>query len=183
MASYYTYLVSSLPYLQFGMKAPIEYERFLDACRDSIPESETAILENCPDIFNKTGEIEQSGKNIVKEWYSFEYMLRNDLVAMRAKRLHKNPTPYFRGFSEGASLEHRLTEILRQPHLLDVEKQLDMLRWQKLDELLLGHYFDFETIFIYAQKLLILKRWDAIRTENHRALFDGALKAIESSNA
>jgi hypothetical protein len=183
MASYYIYLVSSLPYLQFGLPAPMEYSRFLGACRDFIPESETAILEKCPDIFNETGGFGQVKKNIVKEWYGFEYMLRNDLVAMRAKRLHKNPTPYFRGFPEGASLEHRLTEILRQPHLLDVEKQLDMLRWQKLDELLFGHYFDFEFLFIYAQKLLILKRWDAIKTASGRVLFDGALKAIEPLNA
>ncbi len=179
MPNYHPYLISSLPFLQFGMKAPMEFKRFLQLARDFIPNEELAILENCADIFDEHDKAKNESKGIVKTWRDFEFTLRNELVKVRAKKVHKDAARYLRNYLEAEpSFAHKINEITRQPQLLEVERLLDMLRWNKMDELCLGHYFDIEILFIYAQKLLILKRWDNIRGAEKQKLLNSVLEAV-----
>jgi len=180
MPNYHQYLISSLPYLSFGMKAPMEFGRFLELCRDLIPQAEVTVLENCADIFKEPGKAKIKAKGIVKMWHDFEFGLRNELVKIRAKRLHKDAAVYLRNYSEADLVfTHKLSEITRQPQPLEVERMLDMLRWNKLDELCFGHYFDMEVLFVYAQKLLILSRWDKIWGADKGKLLNRTLESIE----
>lgn len=180
MPSYHIYLVSSLPFLQFGTKAPIGFTRFLEVCADLIPKEESAILENCTGIIEVQQKIKVKAKSIIKTWYDFEFMLRDELVKIRAKRLYKDPAHYLRSYLDTEpTLTHRINEIMRQPSPLEVERLLDILRWNKLDGLCLGHYFDIEFLFIYAQKLLILERWDKIRGADKQSLLSNVLETVE----
>jgi len=213
MPNYHPYIISSLPYLHFGTKAPMEFNRFLELVRDFIPQKDLAVLENCADIFNPLARIPQAtpvdelqsgtsphgdeqkmtpelcpwgsrepykAKGIVKVWHDFEFGLRNELVKIRAKRRHKNAAAYLRNYLEvEPSFAHKLSEIVRQPQPLEVERALDTLRWNKLDELCFGHYFDIEFLFIYAQKLLILKRWDIIHSAERQQLLDRVITVVE----
>lgn len=52
----------------------------------------------------------------------------------------------------------------RNPSILEAERMLDGERWCMLDELSLGHYFDIDFLIVYALKILILERWERIRT-------------------
>ncbi|MCK9574272.1 MAG: DUF2764 domain-containing protein [Candidatus Omnitrophica bacterium] len=177
MPNYHPYFISSLPFLQFGMKAPLEFKRFLELASDSIPKSELTILENCADIIEEPQKYKYNKKNIVKIWRDFEFMLRNELVKVRAKRLHKDAVSFLRsGLDAGPLFAHAIGEIARQPHPLEAERLLDMLRWNKLDELCFGHYFDIEFLFVYAQKLLILERWDNIRSAQKQKLLNSVLE-------
>jgi hypothetical protein len=161
------------------MKAPIGFKRFLELCSDSIPKDELAILENSPDIIKEQQKFYVKPKPIVKAWRDFEFMLRNELVKIRAKRLHKDATSYLRAPLDAEfSSAHTIGEIARQPHPLETERRLDALRWNKLDELCFGHYFDLEFLFVYAQKLLILERWDRIRSADKQKLLNGVLEAV-----
>jgi hypothetical protein len=180
MPNYHPYLISSLPYLQFGTKAPMEFNRFLQLARDFIPQKESAVLENCADIFKGPYNDKNKASSIVRAWHDFEFGLRNELVKIRAKRLHKNAEPFLRNYLEvDPSFAHKLSEITRQPQPLEVERLLDVLRWNKLDELCFGHYFDIEFLFVYAQKLLILSRWDTIRGADKPQLLNGVIAAVE----
>lgn len=180
MPNYHPYLISSLPFLSFGMKAPMGFKQFLELARDFIPNEEFTILENCADILNEPFNVQSKSKGILKEWVDFEFMLRNELVKIRAKKLHKDAAIYLRNYLETEpSFAHKINEITRQPQPLEAERLLDALRWNKLDELCFGHYFDIEFLFVYAQKLLILKRWDNIRSAQKQELLNGVLKAVE----
>jgi len=180
MPNYHQYLIASLPYLQFGAKPPINFNRFLELCRDFIPQKELTVLENCADIFKEPGKAKIKTEGIIKTWRDFEFGLRNELVKIRAKRLRKDAAPFLRSYLETEpSFAHKLSEITRQPQPLEFERLLDLLRWNKLDELCFGHYFDMEFLFVYAQKLLILSRWDVIRSANKQQLLNNVITAVE----
>lgn len=180
MPNYHTYIISSLPFLQFGHKAPMAFERFLEICKDLVSHDEFLILKDSKNITD--GKIKDRVKagSIMQVWHDFEFLLRNQLVNIRAKRLHKNADKYLRGrFDTDPSFTHKVGEIARQPQPLEVERSLDAMRWNKLEELCFGHYFDKEFLFIYGQKLLILNRWDKIHSANKQKLFDGLMEKVE----
>jgi hypothetical protein len=60
--------------------------------------------------------------------------------------------------------------------VLDAEKILDETRWKVLDELATGHYFDLDLLITYAYKLLILQRWESIRSADGMILLEQALQ-------
>jgi hypothetical protein len=60
--------------------------------------------------------------------------------------------------------------------VLDAEKILDETRWKVLDELATGHYFDLDLLITYAYKLLILQRWESIRSADGTILLEQALE-------
>jgi len=39
---------------------------------------------------------------------------------------------------------------------------LDRIRWEKIEELKTGHYFDIEYLTAYCLQLQILERWDRV---------------------
>ncbi|MDD4954577.1 MAG: DUF2764 family protein [Candidatus Omnitrophica bacterium] len=176
MPNYHQYLIASLPYLNFGAPAPMGFARFLELAQDFIPQREFAVLKNCADILKEPCK----ASGIANTWRDFESSLRNELVKIRAKRLHKDAEKYLRNYSEAElSFIHKLNEITRSPHSLDAERALDLLRWNKLDELCFGHYFDIELLFIYAQKLLILIRWDKAHAAQKEKVLNNIVNSIE----
>ncbi len=175
MASFYTYVVSSLPALLFGMKPPLGFARFLALCKDLIPDEDLALLASlaagggvsCKDAGNLT----------LRRWRSFDTMLRNELVQIRASRKKADPAKYLRsdGCPESSYATHLAINAYRKPSVLEAERSLDADRWAELDELSAGHYFDLDTLIIYALKLLMLERWDKVNTADGRHLLEGAL--------
>jgi hypothetical protein len=59
--------------------------------------------------------------------------------------------------------------------VLDAEKTLDEARWKALEELATGHYFDLDLLITYAYKLLILQRWENIRSADGTILLEQSL--------
>lgn len=60
---------------------------------------------------------------------------------------------------------------------LQEELQLMRLRWDKLEELCVGHYADLDALAAYKLKLMILLRWWSFETERGFELFRQLTKA------
>jgi hypothetical protein len=105
-------------------------------------------------------------------WVAFETGLRNELVKIRAGRNKIDGQKYLRpGGSDDAGLYHAAMNSHRIPSLIESEKFLDRERWNRLEELSLGHYFDCDALIVYALKLRILLRWEIIdRADKQEAL-------------
>ena len=101
----------------------------------------------------------------LKKWNAFDKALRNELVKIRAAHKKLDPLKYMR-YEGGAdpSITHIAAHAFRTPSLLEGEKILDQARWNFLDELAIGHYFDIDFLTVYANKLLIMERWEKINT-------------------
>lgn len=173
MPVFYTYLISSLPMLHFGMKPPFACERFIEYCARFIPESDVATLKKA----SITGEyLGQGAHPTLKKWQDFDTLLRNELVKVRASYLHQDPDKYLRQDKYAPTyIMHIVLNAHRIPSILDAEKALDEERWRFLDELAFGHYFDLEILLIYYLKLLILQRWERVYTADKTKILEEAL--------
>jgi len=175
MPSYYEYIISSLPALSFGAKPPMSLERLLFMCKDMISESDTRALEAVKEgaLYSEAA----SRIGALKKWASFDIMLKNEIVALRAARKKTDPSRFMHqnGHPESYSAAHIAINAYRAASPLETEKILDAERWKKLEDLSFGHYFDADALAIYALKLAILEKWEKIKTADKGALLDKAL--------
>jgi len=153
--------------LHFGMKAPLSFEKFLQACKDLIPDDELGLL-----LTVSLGDYSASEQPTLRRWRAFDIELRNELAKIRASRKHIDAHKYLRedGCAE-PSIAHAAMAAHRMPSIIEAERLLDQYRWQALDDMAFGHYFDIDALIVYAYKLRVLERWDAIRaTDKRKAL-------------
>jgi hypothetical protein len=171
----YIYLISSLPMLQFGMKPPFSFEMFLGLCEGKITDKDFFILQEVS--LSAEGRYEGSALATLEQWRRFDTALRNELVRIRAGRLQREGERYLRrdGYTE-PWIARIAMAAHRNPSILQAERLLDEARWRMLDELCLGHYFDIDFLAIYAHKLLILVRWERMRTAESSQLLEEAIK-------
>ena len=175
MADFYPYVIASLPMLHFKMKPPFPFERFLEVCCPLIPEKDFQLLRTLP----QPEQYFEKGKRhqIIQKWIEFDVALRNELVRIRATKKHIEPAMYLRPDSySGSSLAPAIMAANINTSVLDAEETLDETRWKALEELATGHYFDLDLLIIYAYKLLILQRWENIRSADGTILLEQALQ-------
>jgi len=160
MASYYTYLISSLPMLNFSIKMPFSFGVFFAKCQGLIAEADLEILRNA--CYQDIDFLNTTASGSLRKWVSFEVALRNELARVRARGKRIDPEKFIRlsdypqfHISHLAMAAHR-----HSAYVLEAEKILDQERWNFLEQLSFGHYFDFDFLLIYALKLKILERWD-----------------------
>ncbi|MDD5477305.1 MAG: DUF2764 family protein [Candidatus Omnitrophica bacterium] len=172
MASYYTYLISSLPILNFSIKMPFSLKVFFAKCKGLIPETEIEILHNA--CYQDIDFLNTTAGGCLKKWVNFEVTLRNELARVRARGKKIDPAKFIRfpdhpqfHISHVAMAAHR-----HSANVLEAEKILDQERWDFLEQLSFGHYFDFDFLLIYALKLKILERWDKAANADKGHLFD-----------
>ncbi|MFA5092388.1 MAG: DUF2764 family protein [Candidatus Omnitrophota bacterium] len=172
MSSYYVYLISSLPLLNFSSHMPFSLEEFFAKCQNLVPEVDILRLRNV-----SSGILDISAAGILKDWLNFDTALKNELVRIRAKDKKIDPEKYVRlpDFPQAHISVIALSAHRHNLYALEAEKILDQERWNYLDQLTLGHYFDFEALLIYALKLKILERWEKVENANKEDLYDGVL--------
>lgn len=171
MPAYYTYLISSLPALSFSNKLPFSLEELFIKCKGLIPESELQLLHSICD--QDTYTLNTASVGTLERWINFEVALRNELVRARAVRKKIDSLKFIRfpDFPE-AQISHVALAAYRSTSILEAEKILDQERWNFLESLSFGHYFDFDYLLIYALKLKILERWEKIQKADKQALFN-----------
>jgi len=160
MGRIYYYFAASLPMLHFDGPPPFSVGKFLEESGRLLapPDHEQIRL-----TLSAEGEPENPRHPFGAAWQDFERRLRNELVCDRAAALNKDPDDFFRG-ERGADhlIRQAVMDAIKSSDPLEAEKILDRARWQKLDEMLLGHYFDLEFLIAYAVKLSILERYRKI---------------------
>lgn len=167
------YLVSSLPYLRFGEPAPLDSEGFFGMCRGFVTDGQLERLQALT-----LEPREPACCDAVAAWNAFETDLRNWTVRIRSQSQRVDADRFLR--SEGdlrASMEMHVTDALDQRTPVDVEKRLDALRWQTLEDLMVGHDYDFQGLVIYRLKLAILEKWAVHDSKTGR---ERLMKAVDT---
>ncbi len=173
MPKYYEYLISSLPMLHFEAQPPFSFESFLIRCAELISQKDMQTLQGVSLL-----EPSSTENYLIRKWIDFDIALRNELVKVRAVYKKVDPAKYLR--SEGyasASIYHIAIAAHRNPSVLGGEMFLDRQRWNFLDELAIGHYFDLDFLIVYALKMGILERWKRIHTADKELLLESTLTA------
>lgn len=164
--------------LHFGAKPPLSFERLIQLCQGIICDEDTSIIKITA---KEAGYIYKGRQPTLSEWHLFDMVLRNELAKIRSSRKHKDPLKFVR---DDVYPEPYISRIAmnahRSPSILEAEKILDEARWQVLDTLAIGHYFDIDFLITYAYKLLILEKWERIRSADAPAELERALSRQDS---
>jgi hypothetical protein len=159
--------------LHFGAKPPFSFEEFFKVCQGLIPDSDIELLKTV----SITGEyLYETSQPTLKKWFIFDTALRNELVKIRAARKRIDPVKYLRRQEYAEPMISRIAmNAQKNPSLPEAERMLDRERWQALDDLAAGHYFDIDFLIVYALKLMMLERWERVRTADKSRLLQEAI--------
>lgn len=158
--------------LNFSVKLPFSLEVFFAKCQGLITEPNIEILRNA--CYKDIDFLNATAAGSLRKWVSFEVALRNELARVRARGKKIAPEKFIR-FSDYPQLHISHIALAAHRHsanVLEAEKILDQERWNFLEQMSFGHYFDFVFLLIYALKLKILERWDKAGNANKERLFE-----------
>ena len=177
MSRYYSYLLSSLPLLNYGMTPPIDMDYFLGILKDFIPENEVDTISRFAreDVINL-----QTDVPVIRSFQSFDAALRNHLVRLRCIDRNAAPEKYLQRREERIDqrIEQYVLEAYKSTDPVESERILDMARWNFLTEMATGHIFDFPALLVYTMKLRILEKWQTIAASDTDMIFNTTLSSF-----
>ena len=150
MAQFY-YLISSLPMLELDEVPNVNSTGFLELCADFVSPVQSEILAGLSLVPNKDDDS-------FPEWNRWETMLRNRLALHReafvkgASNFTREEKDYF------AEVEKIVQDAYLKDNPLEREDFLDRMRWARLEDLEVGHEFDFMKLCTYRLKLLLCEK-------------------------
>lgn len=182
MAQYY-YLVSSLPALNPDSDQCPEWPAFRNACLSWLGPEDLAVLDQTLEAWPQS----MPANPLLDAWFSWERGLRNVLAGLRAGKKQLDPALHVRPGASGdtGQFVYPVSELARQAmaaeNPLAAEQILYRGRWNKLDELELGHFFDLERVLVYSLKLLQLARWKTMTAAAGEMKYQEQYIAINAS--
>ena len=177
MANQYYYTVSSLPMIFYDSEKFMTEEEFFECCETTITAKDLQILKSAAAIPG-----EESAKNpVLEKWDNWEKSLRNELVKLRAGKRGHDSEKYLKG----GAVEPGLLEVAREAFSaqspLDGEIILNRARWEYLEMLESGHFFDLGKLIIYYLQLKILHRKEQINKEKGKSDFEKLYTSIKDN--
>ena len=205
--SNFEYIISSLPYLT----ADYKYEQgqgfytVLEEIKENLGEKDTQSLDFLLDGFNPKkldadfyDQALKSSLKFIREYFRFDLNLRNAKVRYLNQALGRpEDMDILTGKGEedmegldidgyrfrGGEFEEELKvkAALDGPSLLDRERDLDDITWEKISSLETFHYFDITAVLAYVTKLHIVDRWLALDEEKGRELFHKLVQEVKGT--
>ncbi|MFI3262421.1 MAG: DUF2764 family protein [Rikenellaceae bacterium] len=152
----------------------------LRAYKNSITASELEINTSLPienilqtQYFRKMSTVKSA---FLRKWFQFDLDMRNICSAFTARAKQRDITSIVVGEGDIQSLlvssaaadfglkgvfdySDELFATLSMEDMLQKERKLDDIRWDKIDELVTFDYFNIEVILSYVAKVAIINRW------------------------
>ena len=140
----------------------------------------------------------KSKNKFIREYFQFDLMLRNIQAAYIARKTQQSPESYLIGNSEiidalksskatdfgisnDVELAPKLIQILENTNILEREQMLDMLRWNKANDICIFNYFDINVILSFVLKSHILKRWSELDKKMGSQLFKQLIEEVRGT--
>ncbi|OFX82779.1 MAG: hypothetical protein A2W99_14035 [Bacteroidetes bacterium GWF2_33_16] len=140
----------------------------------------------------------QTKNSFLKQWFEFNQNIKNILTGINCRKFNLNPERQLIGKSFitdsilkntskdfGLDVEFpvviELLNITEKDNLLTRERDLDILRWKKIDELTLFEYFTIDVVLAFTIKLDIAYRWLLLDEETGRKIFKQIIIDLKKS--
>ena len=184
MGSYY-YLIAQLPFLTYGLEAPMSSSAFRDLAMTGLSRQDARGLECCnlaltarlnePDILgNKVSSA------FIRYWYEWEDVLRLNLAKSRSIKLKREnidqriqDAPEYPADAAAAA---KAAMAMDSP--LEAELFLNKARWNAIDTYKYIDYFSENTIFTYYLKLQLMERREVFNMDEGFAEYKTLYAAI-----
>lgn len=145
----YYYIVATLPFLDFDATQEVDVPGFMAFAVSMLPEKEAAVL-----LEAAAGA--DSSHSFVREAAAFEAEFVAELARNRAVKLGRDPGQFPEASRAWVSERARQLTGIEDPY--EAEIGVMRLRWEFLEELESGHYFDLERLVVHLLKLQLLER-------------------------
>lgn len=157
----YQYIIAGLPDISMNCDAAgFDYEETRDFIKSQCSAKDCGYidfldsgLEGAEDAMAFYGSAARSGSSFLRDFFAFDRKVREAKVA------------YLEGTGlDGFEFEEMedLKDVFSTKDLLEREKQLDRLYWQKADDLVLFDIFDIDVILCFLAKAKIVRRWNRL---------------------
>lgn len=127
-------------------------------------------------------ETDQAARSALAGWQAFEQALESETIRVRAQQLGRNPTAEVRadsGFDVG--IAQAVAQAFKTEDLLEAQRLILRLKWDRLDELALNQDFSLDAILSYGLRLQILEQLNAYKTRDGHARLEEIMgKAVKS---
>jgi len=175
----YAYLLSALPSFELDDEPPMTLAELLERCRGFVPDAELAALRDPESAANGTG----AAAAVARRWRDAERQLRNGVVRRRAPFWQLEAADHMQthaGFR--AMIEEGVAHAFEASDPQARQRELDMLRWQLLDELAGPVPWGFSALFAYSQRLRLAREWAAREASAGRDALGRVLDTVEEQH-
>lgn len=203
----YHYIIAGLPDLVLDFDStPQKFDHIIEHIHFSFtnPKERRAIEwlqfglkeENLNHHFYRV--IANSKIKFLREYFAFDLELRNIIAAHTSRKLSLATDSYLVGenqitdqlknskaadfaLSHYSEIAPTLLKILSNTNILEREQQIDLLRWQKANEICTFNYFDINPILSFILKVSLVNRWTLLDKKIGIELFDQLVKEVKGS--
>lgn len=180
MGSYF-YVLAGLPFLEFESGRFPDLRDFLETCRLFLTDADQRVMESV----KVEPETEGAWHPLLLRFWHWEIGLRNELARQRAELLGREAQIRLNDMGSDctaiAGLRDSLKGIMQSESPLKVDEELDRLRWQYLDEIAAGQYFNLQQLIVYYLRLQILQRRQSLTSDSGREIYQDHYNNILSS--
>lgn len=186
----YIYIVAGLPDLaiSFG-SSQFAYADVQAAVVELLSEADRQLVELFEEGFGEerlnADFYERAARcrnRFISQYFDFDGRLRNLKAEYVAQTLNADASKYMVQLPEAEfDEERRLQEIMANTDFLQREQQLDMLKWQKADDIALLDYFNMNTILAFLAKAHIVSRWARLDRHAGEAMFRQLLGEVRGT--
>lgn len=170
MSRAYYYFAASLPMIDFDNKPPFSVENYLEDCLRLLSRNDFELMN---ELLTQKELPEYTDDQVVNAWIKFYEGFWNELTWQRAKRAGKDPESFIRSRANADSRQAEVIQrALKEVDLLEAERILDRFRWEFLNELEKGQFFNFGFLVIYGLKLKILEKYQRIQSSQGQEIFE-----------
>ena len=203
----YVYIIAGLPdFTPDWRQGEKSLDEYLEQIRELLSVKDNTVLDFIVKGFDKDQiglefykEALSHRLGFIREFFLFDFNVRNQKVKYLNNALGRDPEKDVLKLTDPEAEENgieseepefkesgKLQKILEGNDILSRERGIDDLYWDKIDELTLFDYLNFDKILGVMVKMMIIRRWLILDEETGRAMFKklvdevrGTFKGVE----
>ena len=203
----YVYIIAGLPdFTPDWRQGEKSLDEYLDQVRELLSDKDNEVLDFIIKGFDKDQiglefykEALSHRLGFIRDFFLFDFNVRNQKVRYLNQALGRAPEKDVLKLTDPEAEENgleaeepefkesaRLQKILEGNDILSRERGIDDLYWEKIDEITLFDYLNFDKILGVIVKMMIIRRWLLLDEETGREMFKrlvdevrGTFKGVE----
>lgn len=188
----YEYIVASLPVIASDYRGPLDTDAIISEIRSQLSPKDEAVLETLLKGFDSDSldaefyRTALASKNrFIAGYFGYDLDVRNCRVAYLNKALGRPEGQDLLVLDEDEPREfedlEKVNAVLEGSDILERERGLDDIMWERIDELTLMEVFTLDQILGFVAKLQIVARWLRLDPQTGRELFRQLVEEIRNN--
>lgn len=188
----YEYIVASLPVIASDYRGPLDTDAIISEIRSQLSPKDEAVLDTLLKGFDSDSldaefyRTALASKNrFIAGYFGYDLDVRNCRVAYLNKALGRPEGQDLLVLDEDEPREfedlEKVNAVLEGSDILERERGLDDIMWERIDELTLMEVFTLDQILGFVSKLQIVARWLRLDPQTGRELFRQLVEEIRNN--